>query len=419
MNEDQDLLEKGLSQEAISAQAWAEQQDELARRTVDFAATHTSEVAQRLATAGLRPEEITGVASLQRIPVLSKDSLPDLQAENPPFGGMLAVPVAELRRIYMSPGPIFDPEGGRADAWRFAAAFRAAGFRPGDVVLNSFSYHLTPAGMMMDEALRAVGCTVIPGGVGNSDQQVEVMARTGVRGYTGTPDFLRALVELAASKGLPIQLERAFVSGGPLPESLRRSLEKDHGLRIFQGYGTADAGALGYECDRRDGWHVAPGAVIEIVDPASGRALAPGETGEVVATVANDVYPLVRFGTGDLSALDIEPCPCGRVSPRLQGWQGRVGDGVKVRGMFVHARQLAPVCESSPGVKRYQAVVRHDADKKDQLLVRVEGDKSAIDPEKLAEALRGALKLRAEVEVLKEGTVAEDSPVIVDERSWD
>ncbi len=404
--------------EAATPEQWAAEQDRIVRQTVTFAAAGAPEVAARLERADVEPREIRGVADLARIPVLSKDDLPALQAQSPPFGGMLSVPVEKLRRVYQSPGPILDPEGDEPDFWRFEAAVRACGLGPGDIVYNTFSYHLTPAGMMIDEGLRAAGCTVIPGGVGNSEHQAELMSKIGATGYTGTPDFLHTLVELAAAKGWPLKLERAFVSGGPLPAALRATLEGDHGLLVYEGYGTADAGALGYECDRHDGWHVSPAVVTEIVDPASGRPLDPGDTGEVVVTVPSAVYPLVRFGTGDLSALDAEPCACGRTTPRLLGWQGRVGDGVKVRGMFVHGRQLAAACERLAAA-RFQAVVSHDQARKDRLTVRFEGDAADLDPAELAGALRAALKLRAEVEIVEPGTIAEDAAVLVDERTWE
>jgi phenylacetate-CoA ligase len=401
--------------ETATPEAWTTYQNELTRRAVTFAATHTQEVAGRLSGAGITAEEIRSTDDLQRIPVLSKDDLPALQAASPPFGGMLAVPLTQLRRIFLSPGPILDPEADVADFWRWEAGIWAAGFRPDDVVYNTFAYHLTPAGAMMEEGLRAVGCTVVPGGVGNSDWQADFLVRSGATAYTGTPDFLHTLLELMASKNLVHKLRRAFVSGGPLLPALRTVLEEQHGLEVYQGYGTADAGAIGFECSEVCGWHIAPGIVVEIVDPASGEPLSAGETGEVVVTLPSDVYPLVRLGIGDLSALEPAACACGRSTPRLLGWQGRVGDGVKVRGMFVHGRQLAAVLSGWEGVERFQAEVSHDERHKDCLTIRVVA--TAIDREELSAALKQALKVRAEVEVVAE--IADDAKPLVDSRNWD
>lgn len=399
--------------ESASAEAWHEHMDSLVRRAVDVAAG-TPAFVSRLEAAGLSAGDLMGTDDLGRLPVFSKDDLPTLQEKAPPFGGMLAVEPAELRRIFMSPGPILDPEADEPDFWRSADALWATGFRPGDIVYNTFAYHLTPAGAMMEEGLREIGCTVVPGGVGNTDWQVDFLCRSGAVGYVGTPDFLRTLLEAAAEKGLSHSLRRAHVAGAPLPPSLRTMLQEEHSVDVYQSYGTADAGILGYESVEKDGWHVSPGAYVEIVDPASGQPLPDGETGEVVVTVPNDVYPLVRFGTGDLSALAGGTSACGRTSPRLMGWQGRVGDGVKVRGMFVHARQLAVAFAGQPAVERFQAVVSHDDDKKDRLVVRVAG--TDVDTEELAGMLRGALKVRAEVELTE---LEEGAPPLVDERTWD
>ena len=405
--------------EAASPEARSAYVDDLVRRAVAFAADNATEVRERLRKAGITPESIRGVEDLPRVPVLSKDILPALQAENPPFGGMLAVPTSKLRRVYMSPGPIFDPEGDQDDFWRWAPALWASGFRPEDIVYNTFSYHLTPAGAMMEEGLRAIGCTVIPGGVGNTELQVEFLSKVAATGYVGTPVFLLTLVEQAKERRLALSLQRAFVSGAPLSPSLRKTLQSDHGLSVFQGYGTADAGALGYECERAEGWHIAPGGVIEVVNPASGQPVELGETGEVVVTAPNDIYPLVRFGTGDLSAFMPAACSCGRTTPRLVGFLGRAGDGVKVRGMFVHASQLVKAFSGIESVARYQAVVSQ-ANHKDELTIRVEGKPGAtLDKGKLTDVLRGALKLRVAVEVLEPGSLPDDAKPLVDERKWE
>ena len=417
MSDDRSLY----SAELETPSDWAADQDELVLRAVLHAAAHAPEVRERLARAGVESAAIGRVADLPAIPVLAKDDLPDLQAAAPPFGGMLAGPVSELKRIYTSPGPILDPEGPGPDHWRMAPALWAAGFRPGHVALNTFSYHLTPGGMMMDAGLREVGCVVIPGGVGNSTAQVELAVATGASGYVGTPQFLVALLERAAEVGAGLGLLRATVTGAPFPPSLRRTVQDEHGVDAFESYGTADAGTLGYECAERAGWHVAPGVVIEIADPATDRPLPAGETGEVVVTSPNPVYPLVRFGTGDLSAFVPEslggaPCPCGRTTPRLRGFGGRTGEGVKVKGMFVHPRQIARALSAHPGVTRWQAVVTAEAHV-DHLTVRVEaGGGELPDPGAMKSALEEAVKLRLEVELVEAGAIPEDARPVADER---
>ncbi|WP_376788485.1 phenylacetate--CoA ligase family protein [Thermoflexus sp.] len=405
--------------EAMPREAWPSYQDRLVREAVAFAYDHAPEVLRRMQRAGVMPDDIRGVADLPRIPILAKDALPELQAKHPPFGGMLAVEVSQLRRIFMSPGPIFEPEGDRRDYWRWAPALWAAGFRPGDLVQNTFAYHLTPAGAMMEEGLRAIGCVVVPGGVGNTEWQVTMMAQMQVTGYVGTPSFLLTLLQRAQEKGLALSVQRAFVTGEPLPEPLRRTLQEDYGVDVYQGYGTADVGNIAYECSEKAGWHIAPGIVVEIVNPATGEPVPPGEPGEVVITRPDAVYPLVRFGTGDLSALNVVPCPCGRTSPRLVGFLGRVGEGVKVRGMFVHPRQLAQVFSGRSEVARYQGVVTR-VGHQDEFTVRVEPKPGArVHPDELAAALREVIKLRVNVEVVAPGTLPEDAKPLVDRRTWE
>ena len=376
--------------------------------------------ARRLQQAGLTPDDLRTVDDLARLPVLRKDDLAELQAQDPPFGGLLAVPVADLKRVFQSPGPIYEPEPNRADPWRWAEALRAAGFGPGDVVLNAFGYHLTPAGAMFEEGLRAVGCVVLPGGVGNLEQQVQAMHALGVTGYVGLPSYLNALLDKAAALGLPLQVEKAFVTAEPLPPSLRQALQAK-GVRVVrQGYGTAECGNLGYECEAEDGWHVPDDVLVQICDINTGQPLPPGETGEVVVTLFHTEYALVRFGTGDLSALNTEPCACGRTGPRLMGWRGRVGAAVKVRGMFLHPRQLQDLMRRFPAVRAWQAVVTR-REHRDYLTLRLVVDDDA-DPAGLAQTLtqaaREAIKFRVDaVEFVAD--LPPDAPAIDDQRRWE
>ena len=395
---------------------WQDYRDDLVRRAVTYASEKSAEVAERLAAAGVEAHSIQGLSDLASIPVLSKDSLPDLQAASPRFAGMLAVSVDDLKRIFTSPGPILDPQGPGADFWRVAPALRAAGFTPGQVVLNTFSYHLTPGGLMLDGGLRAVGCVVVPGGVGNSAAQVEVSRALGATGYVGTPQFLLVLLEKAVEMGTPLELRCALVTGGPFPPLLREEIQSVHGIDAFESYGTADAGTLGYECAERSGWHVAPGVAIEITDPATGEPLARGETGEVVVTSPNETYPLVRFGTGDLSAFLEGACPCGRTSARLKGFLGRVGEGVKVKGMFVHPRQIVRALESDPGAGAWQGTVTAEGHQ-DRLTIRVEArDGATLDGEALERSLVEAVKVRLEVQIVPPGTIGEGEGRLLDER---
>ena len=400
---------------------WRVSQDEVAVRAVRYGAEHSPEIRHRLECAGIAPGDVQGVADLASVPVLAKDDLPALQAAEPPFGGMLAVPVGVLRRIYRSPGPINDPEGDSDDFWGMSIAVRAAGFRADDIVLNSLSYHLTPGGFMLDAGLREVGCTVIPGGAGNTAAQVETAHAAGATGYTGTPQFLLALLKRARDEGQRLSLERALVTGAPLPPSLRARLQEEFGVDVYQVYGTADAGMLGYECHLKGGWHVRACMVIEILAPGDDQPKADGEVGQVVVTSPNHVYPLVRFGTGDLSAWNHEPCPCRLPTPRLVGFLGRVGDGVKVRGMFVHPRELAEALTGHSVVARYQGVVTEDARGDDAFTVRIETQPGSAISRQAVTALeariREAVKVRPVVRVVGPGEITEDARPLVDQRA--
>ncbi len=393
------------------------------RETLQLAAQHAPHLMTRLEAAGVTLEQLTDPADLVRLPPLRKKDLPSVQGQAPPFGDLIAVPAHALQRIFISPGPIFDPEGAGPNYWRIARAMYAAGFRRGDIALNTFAYHLTPAGSMCDEGLAALGCVVIPMGGGNTETQVQVLHHVQATGYVGTPSFLHTILQRAEEAGIiplrDLSLEVAFVSGGMLPESLRALMREQYGVSVTQAYATADLGLIAYECQQRSGMHVAEDLILQIADPETGAPVADGMPGEVVVTSFNPVYPLIRFGTGDLSMQDPAPCGCGRTTARLSRILGRVDDMTKIRGMFVHPSQLDAVMAELPEIGRYQLVVRRKGFE-DDLTLRVETGRASGDfAERLKARVREAIKLRAEVEVVPPGTLAPDSKKISDERTWD
>lgn len=370
--------------------------------------------------AGLTPDDIQSAADLARLPVLHKDDLIALQKANPPFGGLLAVPISGLRRIFQSPGPINEPEPPLQDAGGWAPGLRAAGFNTGEVVLNAFGYHLTPAGASLEDALHTVGCVVIPGGIGNQEQQIQAMAAFGATGYVGLPSYLKALLDKADDLGHKLQLNKSFVLAEPLPPSLRQELNK-RGVAVFQAYGTAECGNLGYECEQIDGWHIPDGVIVQVCDINTGEPLPHGESGEVVATVFNPFYAIVRFGVGDLSSINPEPCACGRSSLRLNGWQGRVGAATKVRGMFLHPTQLASMMARFPEVQIYQAVITRE-EHRDELTLHVvprEGVDGTDLARRLEQTAREAIKFRLSVKTVAPEAIPADSPPLRDERTWE
>jgi phenylacetate-CoA ligase len=393
------------------------------QETLQYAAKHAPHLISRLEAAGLTLEQLAEPDDLFRLPPLRKKDLPSLQGLVPPFGDLVAVPSRALQRIFISPGPIFDPEGAGPNFWRMARAMYAAGFRRGDVVLNTFAYHLTPAGSMCDEGLAAIGCVVVPMGGGNTETQVQVLRHVQATGYVGTPSFLHTILQRAEEAGITplrdLSLEVAFVSGGMLPESLRVLMRQEYGVSVTQAYASADLGLIAYECQERAGMHVAEDLVLQIADPETGHPVADGMAGEVVVTTFNKVYPLIRFGTGDLSVLDPAPCRCGRTTPRLTRILGRADDVTKIRGVFVHPSQLDAVMSETPEVSRYQLVIRRKGFE-DDLTLRVETAGSPRDLTARLEArVREAIKLRARVEVVPSGTLSPDGKKISDERTWE
>jgi len=377
--------------------------------------------ARRLKEANLSPDSIHTSQDLNALPVIHKDDLVEMQSAEPPFGGFLACSPGELKRIFQSPGPIYDPEPVISDYWRWQSALKAAGFEKHDVVMDCFGYHLTPAGAMFEEGLWAIGCAVIPGGIGNQEQQVKLLHDLKITGYVGLPSYLKALIEKAEENNLEIYVRKAFFTAEPLPPSLRDWLH-EHGVEIArQGYGTAECGNLGYECEEENGWHLPDDALIEVCDINTGQPLSAGERGEIVITLYNKDYALVRFGTGDLSSLNTDPCPCGRTTARLMGWQGRIGDAVKVRGMFLHPHQVGDFIKRFQDVIRWQAVITRE-EHKDHLELHVvtgpDTDTASL-PSEIAKAAREAIKFNLEVKIISEESLSSESPPIRDERTWE
>lgn len=387
--------------------------DDAVRRLVPRAAERVPAFARRLADAGLDPAQVTGTEDLARLPVLTKDELLDIQQADPPFGGMVADD-APVRRVFQSPGPLYEPEMDRADPWRWRSALEAAGFGPDDLVLNAFGYHLSPAGAMFEEGARAVGARVAPGGVGNKTLQAQLCRDAGVTAYIGLPSYLRALLEEAGDED-PLLLERAFVSAEPLPPSLRSWLEQRVDT-VRQGYGTAETGNLAYECAAADGLHVADDALVQICEQDTGVPRTDGAAGEVVVTLFDADHPLVRFGTGDLSAFVDGACGCGRPTPRLVGILGRVGEAVKVRGMFLHPRQLATVMAGVEGISGWRFVIDR-VDDRDRLSGELVADRGAPgDTSDVRDRLRDALRFDVELDWVEE--LPPDAAPLEDRRAW-
>jgi phenylacetate-CoA ligase len=408
--------------ETLGPRARRAYQDRWVRTLVAHAWRRAPGVRRRVEAAGLRPADLAGTADLPRLPVVKKAQMPDLQRADPPFGGFCTLPARDLGSVFVSPGPIYEPFARRdRSPWRAETAAHAGGFRPGDVVVNTFLYHLTPAAHLFDQGLALLGCTVVPTGPGNTEVQVRTILDLRATGYVGTPSFLMTILKHADERGLdPLPLQVAQVGAEALPPSLRRGLE-DHGILTRQSFGTADLGLVAYECREADGMHVMEDVVLEICDPGTGAPLAAGETGEIVCTVNHRAYPMIRFGTGDLSAVTEMPCPCGRTSPRMLGWRGRADEMTKVRGMFIHPRQGDEIAARVPAVARWQVVVTRAAHQ-DALTLEVElAPGAAAEPAigALAGAIRDVMKLRGEVRVVAPGAIPAGAKKIDDRRTWD
>jgi phenylacetate-CoA ligase len=367
---------------------------------------------------GISSAGITSREALARLPILRKAELAESQRQAPPFGGYAAGPFGEVAHVFASPGPLYEPARD-GDFAGFARPLHAAGFRTGDLVYNTFSYHFTPAGLMVDAGARALGCAVFPAGVGQTELQVAALAALRPSGYVGTPSFLKILLDRGRETAADTSsLEKALVSGEALPASLRARFE-EHGIRALQCYTTAELGVIAYESPAREGLIVNEGLIVEIVRPGTGDPVPDGEVGEVVATnLTSEEYPLVRFGTGDLSAVLPGTSPCGRTAMRIRGWLGRADQSAKVRGMFVHPGLVAQVLRRHPEVHRARLVVRRE-NEADEMVLRCETERPfpASLASALVESLREVCKLRGEVELVLPGVLPNDGKVIDDTRT--
>ena len=392
------------------------------RDLVLYAYERAPAIRKLLDEASLAPADIQGADDLAKIPVLNKDSLVEIHRENPPFGGFLTIDPDDLPRIYISPGPIYDPQPPPEDPEALLAPFQYIGIGRGDRVLNTFMYHLTPAGILLDEAIRACGATVIPNGPGNTELQIMMMMALGASGFVGQPSYLMTLLDTAAEMGMgagAVPLKKALFSAEPYTPSQQARFEDEYGMKTTSAYGTADLGFIGYTRAGVTGFCIMPGIHLQICDPETGAPFPAGETGEIVATTLNKSYPLIRFGTGDLGALAPQPQCEGQ---QLLGLFGRSGDAIKVRGMFLHPNQLRAAAGQFPEIKEIQAVITRPANR-DVVTVNIElneGAESGDLAEKLSALAQSAARLRIDaVNIVDAGAIDPSARKIVDERDWD
>ncbi len=396
------------------------------REIVKYAYERSSTARQKLERAKVTPDEIHTADDLQRLPITTKSDLVEMQKSNPPFGGFEGVPIEKMRRIYVLPGLIYEPGDWEYRDTRWAEGLYACGFRVGDIALNTFNYQMWPFAFMLDDSLKMLGCTTIPAGAGNTQMQVQIMHHLKVTGYVGTPSFLMSIAERAGGMGFDLRkdfsLDVGFVGAEMLPESLRERLEANFGMTIRQCYGTVDVGCLGYECAEKAGMHIPDDVIVEIVDPETGKRLPLGATGEIVATNFNPTFPMIRYGTGDLSFLSGDPCPCGRTSMRLMKILGRTDQVTKVRGMFIHPWQTDELMVKYPEVDKYQVVITRSG-YLDEMSFRIELADESIDKAllkgRLERDIQDTLNLKGDVEFVDRGVIFDKHQKIRDERKWE
>jgi phenylacetate-CoA ligase len=365
---------------------------------------------------GVDPKSVSSRAAFAKLPILKKSDLIGLQKATPPFGGYNATAPAKAKRILMSPGPIFELEGHGKDYANVARPLFAAGFRSGDIIYNCFSYHLTPGAWMFDSGAEALGCPIVPGGVGNTEQQIEAIAHIKPAGYVGTPDFLKVILDSAAKSGKDVSsLKRGLVSGAALPPSLRQELS-GRGVDVLQCYATAETGVIAYETSAREGMVVNESVIVEIVRPGTGDPVPEGDVGEVVVTSFNLDYPMIRLATGDMSAIMAGRSPCGRTNTRIKGWMGRADQTTKVKGMFVRPEQIAEVAKRHPELGRIRLAVGRDGEQDTMTLHAECGSSGGGLSDAIAQTLQSVTKLKGGVRIVAPGSLPNDGKVIADER---
>ena len=391
-----------------------------------FGYRHSKAIRSRFDAVGLMPKEVRDLKDLERLPITKKADLVTAQKETPPLGGFEVIPKEGLRRIYISPGPVFEPGEWDYEDTRWAQALYACGMRKGDVVLNTFNYHLTPLAFMLDESLRMLGATVVPIGPGNLSMQIQLMRQLYATGFLGTPSFLMSIVEAAEGMHFDfkkdLHLKAAFVGAEMFPESLRQKLEGKLEILLRQAYGTVNVGCLGYECPEKKGMHIPEDVIVEIVDTETGRQLEIGATGEIVATTFSKVFPMIRFATGDLSYLIEDPCPCGRTSIRLGKILGRTDQVTKVLGIFIHPWQVDEVMAKFPMVANYQVVVTRK-EYRDEMTIYIELREEVTDKISLkgrvGKEVQEVLKVKGEVVLVQKGGLPDRAKKIDDRRIWE
>ncbi|MGE3871510.1 MAG: phenylacetate--CoA ligase family protein [Parvibaculaceae bacterium] len=365
---------------------------------------------------GIDPRTIASREALAALPVLRKSALPALQKAAPPFGGFSVVPTPQLGRLFTSPGPIYEGELAAGDEWRYARVLFAAGIRPGDVVLNCFSYHMTPGGFILDSGARALGCPVIPAGPGNSEHIVEIIAHLRPQAYCGTPDFLKILLDKAEELGRDVSaLRKASVSGAAFPPSLQAEIAA-RGIDAYQAYATADLGGIAYETKAREGLVLNEDIILEILRPGTGDPVAPGEVGEIAVTLIDRHRPLIRFALGDMTALLPGSSACGRSNRRIKGWMGRADQTAKIRGMFVRPEQIAEIARRHPGIERLRLVIGRAGEQDTAILEAETGLASEPLEKALMETAASITHVRCDVALVPPGSLPNDGKVIADER---
>lgn len=367
------------------------------------------------ALSGVDASSIKSVADLASLPVLRKSEIGKSQAENAPLGGFTTKPVSGFAHVFQSPGPIYEPGGVDHDWWRMGRFLNACGIGAGDIVQNCFGYHLTPAGMIFESGARAVGAAVLPAGTGQTELQARAAHDIGVTAYAGTPDYLKIILDKADAMGLPLNISKAAVGGGALFPSLRQEYA-DRGIACLQCYATADLGNIAYESDAMEGMIVDEGVLVEIVRPGTGDPVAPGEVGEVVVTTLNPDYPLIRFATGDMSAVMEGESPCGRTNLRIKGWMGRADQTTKIKGMFVRPEQVAALVAKHDEISKARVIAGRDGEM-DTMIVQIETNADQVDA--YAGSIADVLKLKGKVEIVPVGSLPNDGKVIDDQRVYD